>query len=112
MCDLRFVRQRGLVLSSITGRPGGLPSFAPLLAYIFEQTQACTAQFLPPALRHSSIALCWALSFRKAVPQVTILPSAATAPHSFSNHASSSHAAPCLEQRRMAPALASFTSLK
>ena len=52
--------------------------------YIFEHPQTRISQFLPPAFRHSRIDLCSALSCEPAVPHVTVFPSAAMAPHSFS----------------------------
>jgi hypothetical protein len=60
--------------------PGG----PPYRRYILEQDQAWMAQFRPPAFLHSCMALCSAFWRKKAVPQVTVLPSAAMAPHSFS----------------------------
>jgi hypothetical protein len=53
------------------------------LAFGAEQTDASTAHFFPPPRLHSSSARCWALTFVSSVPQVTMSPSAATAPQAW-----------------------------
>ena len=64
------------------------------LAPAAEQTAASTAQFFRPVRTHSAIARCWALSLVFEVPQKTVSPSTATAPHEWLKLASTRHLPP------------------
>jgi hypothetical protein len=64
------------------------------LAFGAEQTHASTAHFFPPARLHSASDRCSAFNFVASVPQVTISPSAATAPHAWLKLASTEHLTP------------------